>query len=96
MTQDRPAELYEEDFVRRTEHQSRALRDAARSGVNLPLDWEHLAEEIESLSRSQRRELRRRISVIIEHLLKLEYSPARDARNAWMDTIAGNDWKSSS
>ena len=88
MTQDSPAGLYEADFVRWTEHQSRALRDAARSGVNLPLDWEHLAEEIESLSRSQRRELRSRISVIIEHLLKLEYSPARDPRGAWMDTIA--------
>ena len=26
--------------------------------------------------------------MIIEHLLKLEYSPARDPRSAWMDTIA--------
>ena len=88
MKQDSPAELYEEDFVRWTEQQSTALRDAARSGVNLPLDWENLAEEIESLGRSQRRELRSRISVIIEHLLKLEYSPAREPRGAWIDTIA--------
>lgn len=83
-----PADLYEEDFVRWTKQQSSALREAARSGVNLPLDWENLAEEIESLGRSQRRELRSRISVIIERLLKLEHSPARDPRHAWMDTIA--------
>jgi hypothetical protein len=82
------ANLYEEDFVRWAERQSGALRKAARSGVNLPLDWENLAEEIESLGRSQRRELRSRIAVILEHLLKLEYSPAHDPRREWIDTIA--------
>jgi Domain of unknown function DUF29 len=82
------ARLYEEDFVRWTEEQSSALRDAARIGTNLPLDWENLAEEIESLGRSQRRELRSRIAVILEHLLKLERSPAADPRRGWMETIA--------
>jgi hypothetical protein len=82
------ARLYEEDFVRWTEQQSSALRDAARVGSNLPLDWENLAEEIESLGRSQRHELRSRIAVILEHLLKLEHSPATDPRCGWMETIA--------
>jgi hypothetical protein len=82
------AQLYEEDFVRWTEQQSRALRDAAGVGTNLPLDWENLAEEIESLGRSQRHELRSRIAVIIEHLLKLEHSPAIDPRRGWMETIS--------
>jgi hypothetical protein len=82
-----PAELYEEDFVRWTEQQSSALRQAAAVGTNLPLDWENLAEEIESLGASQRRELRSRIAVIIEHLLKLEHSPAVDPRRGWIDTI---------
>jgi hypothetical protein len=81
------AQLYEEDFVRWTEQQSRALRDAAQIGTNLPLDWENLAEEIESLGASQRRELRSRIAVILEHLLKLEHSPANDPRRGWMETI---------
>jgi len=44
------AQLYEEDFVRWTEQQSSALRDAAGVGLNLPLDWGNLAEEIESLA----------------------------------------------
>src|SRR5437660_4837127 len=81
------AQLYEEDFVRWTEQQSSALRDAARVGTNLPLDWENLAEEIESLGRSQRHELRSRIAVILEHLLKLAHSPATDPRRGWMETI---------
>jgi Domain of unknown function DUF29 len=82
------AQLYEEDFVRWTEEQSHALREAAHSGVNLPLDWENLAEEIDDLGRSVRRELRSRIAVILEHLLKLEHAPATDPRQGWMETIA--------
>jgi hypothetical protein len=82
------AKLYEEDFVRWTEEQSSALREAAGFGTNLPLDWENLAEEVESLGRSQRRELRSRIAVILEHLLKLEHSLATDARHRWVETIA--------
>jgi hypothetical protein len=80
-------QLYEEDFVRWTEQQSRALREAAGVGTNLPLDWENLAEEIESLGASQRRELRSRLVVILEHLMKLEHSPALDPRRGWVDTI---------
>ena len=82
------AQLYDEDFVRWTEEQSSALRDAARVGTNLPLDWENLAEEIESLGRSQRHELRSRLAVILEHLMKLEHSPAIDPRTGWKDTIS--------
>ena len=81
------AQLYEEDFVRWAEQQSSALREAARTGTNLPLDWENLAEEIESLGVSYRRELRSGMAVIIEHLLKLENSPAVDPRQGWIDTI---------
>jgi hypothetical protein len=80
------AQLYEEDFVLWAEEQSRALREAAGVGTNLPLDWENLAEEIDSLGRSVRRELRSRISTIIEHLLKLESSPVTDPRRGWTDT----------
>ncbi len=82
-----PARLYEEDFVRWTEQQAAALRDAAGLATNLPLDWENLAEEIDGLGRSQRNELGSRLTVILEHLIKLENSPARDRRPGWMDTI---------
>jgi len=82
-----PVQLYEEDFVRWTEQQAAALRETAGLGTNLPLDWENLAEEIDSLGRSLRHELRSRIAVIVEHLLKLECSPATDPRRGWMETI---------
>jgi signal transduction histidine kinase len=82
-----PARLYEEDFVRWTEEQAAALREAASSTSNLPLDWENLAEEIDSLGRSLRHELRSRLMVILEHLLKLEYSPAVDPRRGWVEAI---------
>ncbi|MFL5420976.1 MAG: DUF29 family protein, partial [Myxococcales bacterium] len=43
-------ELYEQDFLRWTEQQATALRRAGKDS-NLPLDWENLAEEIESLGK---------------------------------------------
>ena len=81
------ARLYDEDFVRWTEAQAAALREAAGLATNSPLDWENLAEEIDSLGRSLRHELRSRLMVIVEHLLKLEHSPAVDPRRGWMETI---------
>jgi len=80
-------ELYEEDFVRWAEAQATALRRAAAAGSNLPLDWLNLAEEVESLGLSQRRELRSRLSTLIEHLLKLQYSNAPDPRAGWIETV---------
>jgi hypothetical protein len=85
---DGAARLYEEDFVHWTEQQSRALRQAAHLSTNLPLDWENLAEEIESLGASQRRELRSRLAVIVQHLMKLEHSPAIEPHTGWMDAVS--------
>ena len=79
--------LYEEDFVRWSDQQSRALRALQRQGTNLPLDWENLAEEIESLGRSQRQQLRNRLNTIIVHLLKLATSPAAEPRRKWKATV---------
>ena len=39
------------------------------------------------MGRSERRELRNRIAIIIEHLLKLQFSPALDPGSGWMETI---------
>src|SRR5919202_1623848 len=82
-----PALLYDEDFVLWTEQQAQALRAAARGGVNLALDWENLAEEIESLGRSDRRELHSQIYRIIRHLAKLQFSSASDPRHGWYESI---------
>ena len=82
-----PKRLYDEDFLLWSQQQAAALRAAAQGGSNQPLDWENLAEEIEDLGKSSRRELRSRLLVVLEHLLKLEYSPAVDPRAGWRETI---------
>ena len=38
------------------------------------VDWENLIEEIESLGRSQKRELRNQLTTILEQYLKLCYT----------------------
>jgi Domain of unknown function DUF29 len=79
--------LYDEDFVAWTEQQADALRSAARGSTNQPLDWENLAEEIESLGRSDRRELSSQIYRIIRHLAKLQFSPGADPRRGSVESI---------
>jgi hypothetical protein len=79
------SQLYDRDFVLWAEEQAAALRRAKDS--NLLLDWENLAEEIESLGRSQRAELNSQIRRILRHLFKLEASPAVDPRAGWRATI---------
>ena len=82
-----PDTLYEQDFYRWTQDQAAALRALAEQGANLPVDWENVAEEIESLGRSDRREIISRLRKIIEHLLKLECSPAQAPRSGWRRTV---------
>ena len=79
--------LYEEDTAAWSLQQAAALRATARGGSNQPLDWENLAEEIESLGKSLRLGLRSQIARIIQHEVKLEHSPAIDPRNGWRRTI---------
>jgi Domain of unknown function DUF29 len=79
--------LYERDFFLWTQEQAEALRNAAREGSNLPLDWENLAEEIESLGKSDKRELLNLLEILIEHLLKLAASPADLPRVQWRKEV---------
>ncbi|HEX6014213.1 MAG TPA: DUF29 domain-containing protein [Geminicoccaceae bacterium] len=82
-----PPASYEGDFYLWTRRQAAELRRAARAGSNLPLDWENLAEEIESLGVRDRREIASRIEQIALHLLKLQFSPADDPRRGWQETV---------
>ena len=67
---------HDEDFVTWSREQADALRAAGRGGSNQTLDWENLAEEIESLGKSERHTLKSQIQRVVEHLLKLQHSPA--------------------
>jgi hypothetical protein len=67
--------------------QAAALRCAAAAAGDLGVDWLNVAEEIESMGRSEQRGVHSALRRIIEHLLKLEHSPARDPRAGWHDSV---------
>ena len=81
--------LYQEDIVLWSADQARALRNAGAARINTPdpIDWRNVAEEIESLGRSERNALRSRLGVILEHLMKLTASPRKAPRRGWIETI---------
>jgi hypothetical protein len=80
--------LYQTDYYAWTKQQAAELRALAARRVKSTLDLENLAEEIESLGRSDWRAARSQLQRVIEHLLKLEFSPTREPRLGWLDTIA--------
>jgi Domain of unknown function DUF29 len=76
--------VYEADFYVWAREQAELLR-AGRYGE---LDLQNLIEEVDDLGLSLYRSVRSRVRTIIEHLLKLEHSPARRPRDLWHDTVA--------
>jgi hypothetical protein len=66
---------------------SRAQADLLRAGRFAELDLAHLIEEIEDVGGAMKRAVRKRIRTIIEHLLKLEHSPASEPRAGWRATV---------
>ena len=73
---------YEEDFYAWTVDQARLLR----AGELSTIDAANLAEEIESMGRSDRRELQSRLAVLTMHLLKWRFQPSARSRS-WSATI---------
>ncbi len=74
--------LYETDFYAWTQEQATLLRDQQWSQIDL----QNLIEEIQSLGKQQRQELRNRLSVLIGHLLKWHYQSGRRSRS-WLATL---------
>ena len=76
---------YDDDFFAWTQHQGMVLRTMAVADNRF--DRENLAEEIEDLGRSERDAVRSQVRRIIEHFLKLAYSPAQQPCFDWMASI---------
>jgi Domain of unknown function DUF29 len=76
---------YDDDFYAWTQYQAEVLRSMPVTDNRF--DREHVAEEIEDLGKSERDAVRSQVRRIIEHLLKLSYSPAEHPHLDWMDTI---------
>lgn len=74
--------LYHRDFYAWTQAQT----DYLRSGKLEHLDLENLIEELESLGKQQRQELRNRLGVLLGHLLKWYYQVDQRSRS-WTGTI---------
>lgn len=73
---------YDTDFYTWTQQQAGLLKAGRFSDV----DIENIIEEIESMGRSEKRELESRLAVLLQHLLKWQYQPARRGKS-WELTI---------
>ena len=74
--------LYDRDFHQWTQVMAEALRSRDWSG----LDVENLVEEVESLGRQQRQELRNRLGILLGHLLKWQFQPTARSKS-WKLTL---------
>lgn len=76
------SDLYEVDFHAWANEQAALLR----AGRLQAADIAHIAEEIESMGRSEKRELTSRLAVLLTHLLKWDAQPDRRGRS-WILTV---------
>lgn len=77
--------LYEQDFYLWIQTTVKLLSE----GNLEQLDIENLIEEIDSMGRREKKELKTRLIVLIEHLLKLQYWTEEKDYNArgWRNTV---------
>jgi FMN phosphatase YigB (HAD superfamily) len=74
--------LYDQDFYAWTQQQIELLQAQQWNQV----DVENLIEELDSLGKQQRQELRNRLGVLLGHLLKWHYQPEARSKS-WRATI---------
>jgi len=74
--------LYDQDFYAWANEQARLLR----AGNLSEADIDHIAEEIESMGKTEKRELVSRLTVLLLHLLKWQFQPERRGAS-WEATI---------
>jgi hypothetical protein len=74
--------LYETDFVRWVDTTVEQLRTQNYACV----DWANLIEEIEDMSRRERKSLKSNLVVILLHLLKWQYQPEHRS-GSWRGSI---------
>jgi hypothetical protein len=76
------ATAYDKDVILWSQEQARLLR----AGRVAELDIEHLADEIEDVGKSEKRELSSRMAVLLAHLLKWSHQPEKRS-STWRATI---------
>lgn len=78
----RSTAAYEADFHAWSKDQAARLRELRPNSI----DWENLAEEIETLGRSEKREIESRMNVLVLHLLKWSWQPEH-RKSGWRASI---------
>jgi hypothetical protein len=76
---------YDDDFYAWTKYQAKVLRDMRVEDNRF--DRDNVVEEMESLGKEQRDAVRSQVRRILEHFLKLAYSPATQPRHGWQRSI---------
>ncbi len=74
--------LYEADFYAWATQQASLLRAGDLSALEIA----NIADEIESIGKSERRELISRLTILLQHLLKWQFQPGLRG-NSWRYTI---------
>ena len=74
--------LYDEDFYAWSNQQAALLRAGRFSAA----DVERIAEEIESMGKTEKRELVSRLKILLLHLLKWQFQPGRRGAS-WQASI---------
>ena len=75
--------LYDQDFYLWTQTVVQQLKENKFNEIDIP----NLIEEIESMGRSEKRELKSRLIVLLIHLLKWQYQPEKRSES-WRSTIS--------
>ncbi|TXM71732.1 DUF29 domain-containing protein [Methylobacterium sp. WL69] len=84
---DQPS-LYDDDIVIWAERQAAAVRDLARRpDLSNMLDWENVAEEIESVGRSQISAVEQKLLLVLIHVLKYMSAPRAQSTRSWRSEV---------
>ncbi|PZU94197.1 MAG: DUF29 domain-containing protein [Pseudanabaena sp.] len=83
ITNDSKTTLYERDFYQWIQETTEKLKMKDFDNMDL----ENLIEEIESLGKSDKKEIRSRLTILLEHLLKRVYVDMPQEFNGWERTI---------
>ncbi|MBD2415673.1 hypothetical protein FACHB389_07980 [Nostoc calcicola FACHB-389] len=75
--------LYDRDFYLWTQTIAQQLKEHKFDEV----DIDNLIEEVESMGRSEKRELKSRLIVLLMHLIKWQYQPEKRSES-WRSTIS--------
>lgn len=74
---------YNTDFTQWATEQAALLKAGQTAG----LDFENLADEIECLSKKDKRALKSHLVILMLHLLKLQHQPDYDGKKSWVRSV---------